>query len=93
VTVTSGRAGAGASAAAPLRVDAQTQIARDQEMRRILEAELQRTEQTTVRLVRDAAQGVEGAGAALARARADSESLRKELARLQPPLAAAPAVR
>jgi type III secretion protein C len=93
VTVTSGRAGAGTNAAAPLRVDAPTQIARDQEMRRILETELQRTEQTTVRLVRDAAQGVEGAGAALARARADGESLRKELARLQPPLAAAPAVR
>ena len=74
-----------APAAAPrpgARVDSATQAGRDREARQILEAELKRAEQQVLRLETDPLQDSAAARSALARARADVQALRSEIARL-----------
>jgi type II secretory pathway component GspD/PulD (secretin) len=58
------------------------QALRDQEARRIIEAELQRTDKAVARLSQEVAQGGALAEPALARAQRDQASLRSELKRL-----------
>jgi len=74
-----------APAAAPrpgTRVDSATQAGRDREARQILEAELKRAEQQVLRLETEPVQDSAAARSALARARADVQALRSEIARL-----------
>lgn len=77
--------GQAAPAVAPrpgTRVDSATQAGRDREARQILEAELKRAEQQVLRLESEPVQDNAAARSALARARADVQALRSEIARL-----------
>jgi len=70
------------TAGSGMRVDSATQASRDREARQILETELKRTEQRVLQLESASGQDSEASRAALARARADLQALRGEIARL-----------